>query len=69
MVLLVIKKIFKLFFSKQLHSILNMQEIFGEVPCNSKTRFCNKIWCSMLYKIKFLSIFYSIEQGKIKSFK
>ena len=26
-----------------LHSILNMQEIFGEVLCYSKTRFCNKI--------------------------
>ena len=51
-----------------LHSILNMQEIFGEVPCYSKTRFYNKIWCSMLYKIKFLLIFNSIEQEKIKMF-
>ena len=51
-----------------IHSILNMQEIFGEVPCYPKKPFSNKIRCSMLFKINFLSIFYSIEQEKIKMF-
>ena len=54
--------------SWQIHSILNMQEIFGEVPCYPKKPFSNKIRCSMLFKINFLSIFYSIEQEKIKMF-
>ena len=56
------------YFCDFIHSILNMQEIFGEVPCYPKKPFSNKIRCSMLFKINFLSIFYSIEQEKIKMF-
>ena len=55
-----------MFVASVLHSILNMQELFDEAPCYPKKALSNKIRCSLLYKINFLAIIYSIEQEKIK---